>query len=437
MKPTLLKSLLGATIALTSLPASAATSPESSPASPSVLAAPADLAVTSAVESFYAQRGNAPVWLKQGPNSAASAALIQILRRAPLDGLSSGPQLADAIQASLASTSDAASAARAERLMSAAWLRYVVALHQPAPGMSYNDPRLAPRAPAPGYILEQAARATSLPDHLAAVASVSPLYSELRDAAWAQAQSSSSSIPDPRLIANLDRLRALPASGRFVLVNAATQQLSMVENGRVVDTMKVVVGRPDAQTPMVASTIWYATFNPYWNIPSDLGRKLIAPHVVKEGTSWLKKNGYEVIADWETPTVLAASSVNWKGVMAGTTDVKLRELPGGQNSMGVVKFNFNNPQGIYLHDTNNRALFAKDQRTLSNGCVRLEDAKRLGRWLGGDMTAPAADPELNVRLPRGTAVYISYITARADHGQVAFSADVYHRDTGGDRVASR
>ena len=437
MKPTLLKSLLGATIAFAPLPVLAAPSPELAPTPVAALAAPGDSAVGAAVERFYAQHADAPLWLKAGPASPAAAALVQTLRRAPLDGLYAGPQLADEIQAALAAATDRASAARADRLMSAAWLRYVTALHAPAPGLAYNDPRLAPRAPAPGYVLEQAARAASLPDHLAAVAAVNPLYAELRDAAWAQAQASGSTLPDARLMANLDRVRALPATGRFVLVNTATQQLSMVENGRVVDTMKVVVGRPDAQTPMVASTIWYATFNPYWNVPSDLGRKLIAPHVVKQGTSWLKKNGYEVIADWDNPAVLPASSVDWKGVMAGTAEVKLRELPGTANAMGMVKFNFNNPEGIYLHDTNSRALFAKNQRTASNGCVRLEDAKRLGRWLGGDMTAPATDPELNVRLPQGTPVFISYVTARAEGGQITFSDDVYHRDTGPDRVASR
>jgi murein L,D-transpeptidase YcbB/YkuD len=240
-----------------------------------------------------------------------------------------------------------------------------------------------------------------------------------------------------RVLANLDRVRALPATGRFIMVNAATQQLSMVENGRVVDTMKVVVGRPDAQTPMIASTIWYATFNPYWNIPSDLGRKLIAPHVIKDGVSWLSKNGYEVISDWDKPTVLPSTSVNWKGVIAGTTEVKMRELPGAANSMGVVKFGFGNPQGIYLHDTNNRVLFNNAKRTSSNGCVRLEDAKRLGRWMGGDMIAPNANPEQNVRLPQGTPVYITYITATAQNGQIAFTPDVYSRDAGADRLASR
>ncbi|GAC1577005.1 MAG: L,D-transpeptidase family protein [Sphingomicrobium sp.] len=438
MKPTLLKSLLGATIAFASFPALAATSPEFAPASPSALSAPADVADLAAVDAFYAQRGNAPLWLKQGPSSPAASALVETLRRAPLDGLYSGPQLADEIQAALASAKDRAGLARADRLISSAYLRYVAALHAPAPGMVYVDARLAPRAPAAGYVLEQAARASSLPDHLAAVSAANPMYAELRDAAWAQAKTSGTGLPDARVMANLDRLRALPASGRFILVNAATQQLSMVDNGRVIDSMKVVVGRPDAQTPMVASTIWYATFNPYWNIPADLGRKLIAPHVVKDGTSWLAKNGYEVIADWDTPTVLPASSVNWKGVLAGTTEVKLRELPGSDNSMGMVKFGFGNPQGIYLHDTNNRLLFNQDQRTASNGCVRLEDAKRLGQWLmGAPLAAPSPDPELNVRLPQGVPVYISYITARADHGQVAFTDDVYHRDVNSDRLASR
>ncbi|MEO6247284.1 MAG: L,D-transpeptidase family protein [Sphingomicrobium sp.] len=437
MKPTLLKTLLGATIAFAPLPAFAAPSPETMPSAPSAFAAPADQVIAGAVDNFYAPRSNAPLWLKAGPASPAVAALVSTLRRAPLDGLASGPQLADQIQAALASATDPIAVARADRLMSAAWLRYVAALHAPAPGMVYNDPRLTPRTPAAGYILEQAARASSLPDHIAMISAVNPMYAQLRDAAWVQAQASGGSLSDPRIMASLDRLRDLPSTGRFVLVNAATQILSMVENGRVVDSMKVVVGRPDAQTPMVASTIWYATFNPYWNVPSDLGRKLIAPHVVKQGVVWLKKDGYEVIDDWNNPKVLPASSVDWKAVVSGKTEVKMRELPGAANSMGKVKFNFNNPQGIYLHDTNNRILFEKDRRTLSNGCVRLEDAKRLGRWLGGDMTAPAADPELNVRLPQGTAVFISYITARAENGQLSFSEDVYHRDTGSERVASR
>ena len=439
MKPTLLKSLLGATILFAPIcvaptSAMAATSPELNIRPTDIATADA---VTASADAYYAAHGNAPIWLKQGPASAGAMALIQTLRRAPLDGLFSGPQMADEIQAALATAGDRDGAVRADRLMSIAWLRYVAAIHAPAPGMMYVEARLAPRVPAAGFVLEQVARAASLPDFVAAVSSVSPMYAPLRDAAWSQAQASGSSLPDPRVMANLDRVRALPATGRFILVNAATQQLSMVENGRVVDTMKVVVGRADAQTPMIASTIWYATFNPYWNIPSDLGRKLIAPHVIKDGVSWLSKNGYEVISDWDKPTVLPSTSVNWKGVIAGTTEVKMRELPGAANSMGVVKFGFGNPQGIYLHDTNNRVLFNNARRTSSNGCIRLEDAKRLGRWMGGDMIAPNANPEQNVRLPQGTPVYVTYVTATAQNGQIAFSNDVYNLDTGTGRLASR
>ena len=442
MKPTITLLLLGAALsfapALLAAPAVAADmgyTPEVSGAALSLIDASAiPPAVDAAVSSFYARRGNAPLWLDHGQPRAAVTSLVSILRRAPLDGLSAGPMLADQIQASMSSASaNPVAAMRAEKLMSSSWLMYVEALHTPVPGMTYVDPQQAPRAPAAGWVLEQAARSSSLGDHLAQVSAVNPLYAQLRDAVLAQG-----AVADTRIVANLQRLRGLPASGRFILVDAATQHLSMVENGRIVDGMKVVVGRPDAPTPMVASTIWYATFNPYWNIPSDLGRKLIAPHVVKEGTGWLKKNGYEVIADWDTPTTLPATSVNWRGVMAGTTEVKLRELPGSDNSMGVVKFGFGNPQGIYLHDTNNKALFVKDERTLSNGCVRLEDAKKLGAWLmGAPLAAPSDQPELNVRLPEGVPVYITYLTAHADNGSLAFTDDVYGRDGGADRLAAR
>ena len=102
MKPTLLKTLLGVTIAFAPLPAFAASSPEAVPAPSSAFAAPADQVIADAVDSFYAQRGNAPLWLKSGPASPAAAALVGALRRAPLDGLASGPRLADEIQTALA-----------------------------------------------------------------------------------------------------------------------------------------------------------------------------------------------------------------------------------------------------------------------------------------------------------------------------------------------
>jgi len=313
--------------------------------------------------------------------------------------------------------------------MSNAWVLYVQTLRAPTPGMIYGDPAMPARAPQAALILRDAARAPSLAAYLASVSQVNPTYAALRDAALHEAQASGTG-PSPRLRANLERARAIPAEGRFILVDAAAQRLWMYEDGRVADSMKVIVGKPQYATPMIASVIHYATLNPYWHVPDHLVRELIAANVVKQGTYYLKARGYEVVSEYsDQAEVLSPSSVDWKAVAAGTASVKVRQLPGGTNSMGKVKFPFANGEGIYLHDTPDKDLFSQAQRTLSNGCVRLEDAARLERWLlGSEMHAAVATPEQHVRLPQGVPIYITYLTASPSGSSLSFVEDVYGRD---------
>jgi murein L,D-transpeptidase YcbB/YkuD len=396
---------------------------------------PATFAATQgaagAVESFYAGRRNAPLWFEGGRPGAAAVELVSILRRAPIDGLASGPQLAAQIERAIAGThgGDARAIAEAERLMSSAWVVYVQTLRAPTPGMIYGDPSVPARAPQASIILRDAGRAPSLSAYLASVSSVNPTYAALRKAAFSEAERTGTA-PSPRLIANLERARAIPAEGRFILVDAAQQRLWMYEDGRIGDSMKVIVGKPKYATPMIASMIHYATLNPYWHVPEHLVRELIATNVVKQGTNYLKARGYQVVSDYsDTAEVLSPSSVDWKAVAAGTDMVKVRQLPGATNSMGTVKFPFANGEGIYLHDTPDKDLFAQAQRTLSNGCVRLEDAPRLARWLmGSDPHAAGPAPEQTVRLPRGVPIYITYLTASPSGGDLTYLDDVYGRD---------
>jgi L,D-transpeptidase YcbB len=91
----------------------------------------------------------------------------------------------------------------------------------------------------------------------------------------------------------------VPAHGQFVLVDAASARLFMIENRQVVDSMKVIVAKPSTATPQIHSTIYYATLNPYWNVPVDLARTIIAPHVLQSGMSYLKDRGYEVVSGFK------------------------------------------------------------------------------------------------------------------------------------------
>ena len=98
--------------------------------------------------------------------------------------------------------------------------------------------------------------------------------------------------------------------------------------------------------------------------------------------------------------------------------------------MGRIKIGFPNSDDIYLHDTPNKDLFAQDDRTLSHGCIRLQDAERLGRWLmGRDPQAASSDPEQQVLLPKPVPIYLTYLTAHVATGQPRFVDDISGRDT--------
>jgi murein L,D-transpeptidase YcbB/YkuD len=407
-------------------PALAATNPET--ASLATLGgAPAD----RAVETFYASRSGAPLWLRSGADSGAARELIGALERAPLDGLRDGPAIAVQAQTLLAraSTGDPAALASAERLLSSAWVRYVSALQTPPAGMIYADSWVAPRRLSPGQILAAAASAPSLAAHIRKISQVNPIYAQLRDAAWSAAQASGGTV-DPRILVSLDRARDMPFQKRYIMVDTAGARLYMIEDGQIADSMRVIVGKadPSTQTPMLASTIYYATLNPYWHVSGDMIRSLIARNVLDKGVGYLKTQGYQVMGP-DSDELLNPTDVDWRAVASGALQVRVRQLPGPANSMGRIKFGFPNNQDIYLHDTPVKELFAQADRNLSHGCIRLEDAERLGRWLmGADPQTGSNTPEQNVPLPTPVPIYVTYLTAQVKNGQLTLLDDVYGRD---------
>ena len=419
-----------------SVPVSAATTPELP--SSAVQVSPSAM---QAVDAFYASRGGASLWLRSGAESSAARELIGILDRAPIDGLASGPALAAQAQAliSRAENGDPAALRAADRVLSTAWVSYVQTLQRPPSGMIYADPWVTPRSESPMQILQKAAAASSLAAHVRSVSEVNPLYAQLRDAAWTEMQSSGGSI-DPRVLTSLDRARERPVQDKYVMVDAAAARLYMIQDGQIVGSMKVVVGKagPKTQTPMMASTIYYATMNPYWHVDGELVRSLIAKNVLQQGLGYLKTHGYQVMpADSTDDTLLDPAKVDWHAVADGTLQVRVRQLPGPANSMGRMKFGFPNAYDIYLHDTPSKDLFAQDDRDLSHGCIRLQDAERLARWmLGHDPEAASNAPEQNVALPTPVPIYVTYLTAQAQGGQLSFVDDIYGRDAQAMQVAA-
>lgn len=407
--------------------------PAPPPPAPLVQAIPTD-----PVERYYFHHGNAPIWFRSPQTQVAAARLSQILKRAPIDGFMAGPQLAAQIDAATAQAASSPAAAKAaDVVLSRAWVSYVQFLKTPPQGMIFGYDMLKPQGAArPDQILLTAAAAPSLVAHIDRVANVNPTYTAIREAALASGMTAA----DAKLLANLERARVLPAGGRYIMVDVATQRLTMYENGQPIDSMKVVVGKPldYTQTPMIASIMHYVTLNPYWNVPQHLVRSAVAPNAVKLGQSYLKSKGYEVMSGWgKDATVVPGSEVDWKAIASGAKVVRVRQQPGGTNSMGKMKFPFPSGQDIYLHDTPLKEYFAKSQRDLSNGCVRLEDAQRLGRWLlGRDPAAVTKEPEQFVQLPQGVPVYLTYLTAQVVNGKLSYAKDIYNWDGRPDRQAA-
>ncbi|MEO8176880.1 MAG: L,D-transpeptidase family protein [Sphingomicrobium sp.] len=396
----------------------------------------------AAIADFYRARGGAPLWFAPGAGNAAPQ-LLQQLATAQADNLNPKryrvSALAKAIRA--AESRDPVAVQRAEFMLSEAFVNYARDLrHDPNAGIIYVDPELRPTPLSPRTLLDQAAASGSLAAYVSKMGWMSPVYAQLR-----QALASRMYLNERHrqlLAVNLERARALPSgSQRYVVINPAAQRLYMYENGQVVDYMRVVAGRPDpiAQTPMMSAFIRYIALNPYWNSPPDITARRLAPKVVKGGRTYLNEKGYEVLSDWgDHPKVIDPMTIDWKAVVAGQVQVRMRQKPGPANSMGRMKFMFPNKQGIWLHDTPEKEVLEEAARLQSNGCVRLEDAPRFARWLyGRNLKAQGVRPEQKVPLASPVAVYITYLTAVPSGSSIVYFEDVYGLDSRPRKVASR
>jgi len=387
------------------------------------------------IASFYANRA-APLWTHaDGSLDPAALELVKLVQTADEDGLDPAAlHAAELTQAVNAVQSNPTPEARlnAEVLLSQAFAAYVGALRNDSPeGMEYEAKTLAPQQIGAYYTLSEAAKAPSLAEYVHEMRWMHPLYAPLRQAMMANAALS----PADKLAAtrNLERIRQIPdqRNGRHIIVDAAHARLWMYEGDKAVDSMRVVVGKPQKQTPAYAGYIRSAYLNPYWNVPPDMVRSIIARNVLNQGMGYLKRQGYEVTTAYGAEgDPIDPLTIDWAAVQRGDDKIFVRQKPGPRNSMGTMKYEFPNPHGIYLHDTPEKETLEAAGRQESAGCIRLEDAKRLGSWLmEGDIQKLGDAPEQKIELPQPVPMYITYLTAQVgDDGQIAFGPDPYSRD---------
>jgi murein L,D-transpeptidase YcbB/YkuD len=231
----------------------------------------------------------------------------------------------------------------------------------------------------------------------------------------------------------MERLRWLPRDlGRhYVFVNTAGFELSVVEGDHAVLGMRVIVGAPDQPTPSFTATLRTLTINPYWNVPGRIARDTLVPRE-RRSPGYLAARRFRVLdprtGEWRQPDA---------GNLAGAT-VWLRQEPGPGNLMGRLSFGFPNPFDVFLHDTPDRALFEREVRACSEGCVRIDHAmalalhtlRRAPEWteerIRGEIDALRHQV---IPLPEPIPVYVVYLPSWVDEaGLVHFRPDHYGRE---------
>jgi murein L,D-transpeptidase YcbB/YkuD len=230
---------------------------------------------------------------------------------------------------------------------------------------------------------------------------------------------------------------------RYAIVNIPSAEINVFEwdKKHKLDTLvlnsKVVVGKPDHQTPTLKSKINYMLIYPYWNVPFKIASEEILP-MVKRDTNYLHKHNFEVI-NGKGEVVTNLAKLNWKRYNKEYLPVRFRQRIGDDNSLGICKFNFNNKYGVYLHDTNSKRYFKTFYRYQSHGCIRLEKFIELSRFLIRDDTLKLPYDTLNayfarerqekISLRKPLPIYVRYYTASADSNfNLHLNLDVYKKD---------
>jgi len=240
-----------------------------------------------------------------------------------------------------------------------------------------------------------------------------------------------------QILANLERWRHLPHDrpARHIAVNVADASLDVVDSGRSLLQMRVIVGDRSHPTPSLAATIAAVTFNPPWNIPPSIAVKEMLPKLRRNPDYLADSNIVIRGREGDDPS---GRQIDWRTVTSKNFPFRLQQLPGPKNSLGGIKFEMPNRFDVYLHDTPTKALFERSRRGFSHGCVRLQHAADLAvtlladqsTWNAETIAAALADGTTRqVPLAQPIPVYLLYWTAFVDaEGRTNFRDDIYGRD---------
>ncbi|MEP7254156.1 MAG: L,D-transpeptidase family protein [Ferruginibacter sp.] len=247
-----------------------------------------------------------------------------------------------------------------------------------------------------------------------------------------------------RIAITLDRYKLLPEKmpEKYIWVNLPGYYLWLINKDTVVFESKVICGKPETRTPLLNAEISDMVTYPTWTVPTSIIVKQYLPKL-KNNPNYISKIGLKLLDS--KGEAIDPNTINWSKYSRGIP-YKIMQASGDNNSLGVIKFNFNNKYAVYLHDTNQRYLFKNSARALSHGCVRVQDWEKLAYYIADNdsimnsrkeslkYTADSiknwiANKERHrIDVKNHIPLFIRYFTCEGRNGQVKFYSDIYGED---------
>lgn len=242
-----------------------------------------------------------------------------------------------------------------------------------------------------------------------------------------------------QITANMERWRHMPDDfppSRYALVNIPDFSIDIVEDGRLLYSGPVVIGQVERKTPFIQSAIRSMIINPIWHVPAKIARKDILPKLRRD-PHYLEKLGFVISGSEDDPH---GENVDWQSIREREFNFRLRQAPGDMNSLGRLKFDFDNDFAVYMHGTPHQELFDKNQRALSSGCIRLRDPEDVAVIvLAGNKDVwdiERVESEIDaekthwIGIAKPLPLFVLYWTVfTGEDGQLNFRNDVYDYDS--------
>ncbi|BAP32416.1 uncharacterized protein CHSO_3379 [Chryseobacterium sp. StRB126] len=238
-----------------------------------------------------------------------------------------------------------------------------------------------------------------------------------------------------KIMINMERLRWIDTKDTtYILVNIPSYTLKLYHQDTVFD-FKVIIGKPTTRTPVLRSSINYFTTAPDWKVPQSIFVKEMLPKILKS-PQYLESHHYSIYD--KSGHQVEISSSKLKEIRQNPYRYSVRQSSGCDNALGAVVFRFENSYGIYLHDTSQKQLFNKEERALSHGCIRVENAEKLASLMlkndGSANKIPILENAMaeykrkDFVLKQPVPIIITYLTCLIIDGKPVLYKDIYHLD---------